>query len=192
MNICVYGASSSSIAKSYINATEELGLKLAARGHNLVYGAGALGLMGAVARGTKKGGGKVTGVVPTFFKVDGALFDECDEMLYTETMRERKAIMEERADAFVMTPGGLGTYDEFFEILTLKQLGRHTKPVAVLNINGYFNPLADLLENAANKQFMTSASLKLCPFFESSDRLLDYIEGYHGEFTSIWDYKDIR
>ena len=114
MNICVYGASSSTIAKSYINPTEELGEKMAKRGHNLVYGAGALGLMGAAARGVLRGGGKIIGVAPAFFKVDGVLFDECDEMIYTDTMRERKGIMEEKSDAFIMTPGGLGTYDEFF------------------------------------------------------------------------------
>ena len=113
MNICVYGASSSTIAKSYINPTEELGEKMAKRGHNLVYGAGALGLMGAAARGVLRGGGKIIGVAPAFFKVDGVLFDDCDEMIYTDTMRERKGIMEEKSDAFIMTPGGLGTYDEY-------------------------------------------------------------------------------
>lgn len=192
MNICVYGASSSSIAKSYINPTEELGEKMAKRGHSLVYGAGALGLMGAAARGVLKGGGKIIGVVPAFFKVDGVLFDDCTEIIFTDTMRERKGIMEEKSDAFIMTPGGLGTYDEFFEILTLKQLGKHTKPIAVFNINGYFDPLRTVLENAVNKQFMAPQSLRLCEFFDRPDRLLDYLEGYSDSFTSIGDFKDIR
>ncbi len=192
MNICVYGASSSTIAKSYINPTEELGEKMAKRGHNLVYGAGALGLMGAAARGVLRGGGKIIGVAPAFFKVDGVLFDECDEMIYTDTMRERKGIMEEKSDAFIMTPGGLGTYDEFFEILTLKQLGRHAKPIAVFNINGYFDPLRAVLENAVNKQFMTPQSLRLCEFFDRPERLLDYLENCSGVLYSISDYKDIK
>ena len=184
MNICIYGASSSSIAKSYINPTEELGEKMAKRGHSLVYG--------AAARGVLKGGGKIIGVVPAFFKVDGVLFDDCTEMIFTDTMRERKGIMEEKSDAFIMTPGGLGTYDEFFEILTLKQLGKHTKPIAVFNINGYFDPLRAVLENAVNKQFMSPQSLRLCEFFDRPDRLLDYLEGYSDSFTSIVDFKDIR
>ena len=107
-------------------------------------------------------------------------------------MRERKGIMEEKSDAFIMTPGGLGTYDEFFEILTLKQLGKHTKPIAVFNINGYFDPLRTVLENAVNKQFMSPQSLRLCEFFDRPDRLLDYLEGYSDSFTSIGDFKDIR
>ena len=182
MNICVYGASSDKIDKVYIETVEKMGLEMAKRGHGLVFGGGAEGLMGAAARGMSAGGGKIIGVAPAFFKVDGVLFDECDEMIYTDTMRERKGIMEEKSDAFIMTPGGLGTYDEFFEILTLKQLGRHTKPIAVFNINGYFDPLRAVLENAVNKQFMTPQSLRLCEFFDRPERLLDYLENCSGVF----------
>ena len=117
MNVCLYGASSTEIGEPYITATETLGEMLACRGHSLVYGAGGAGLMGAAARGMKRGGGYVVGVVPSFLKVDGVLFDGCDEMIFTDTMRERKQIMEERADAFVVTPGGIGTFEEFFEDL---------------------------------------------------------------------------
>ena len=158
MNICLYGASSNAIAKSYINPTEELGAKIAERGHTLIYGGGAEGLMGAAARGAYSQGGKIIGIVPSFLNVDGILFDNCDEMIFTETMRERKQLLEEKSDAFIVTPGGVGTFDEFFEILTLKQLGRHSKPIAVFNINGYFDSLIEQLKNAVHKQFMNPES----------------------------------
>ena len=176
MNICLYGASSNAIAKSYINPTEELGAKIAERGHTLIYGGGAAGLMGAAARGVYSRGGKIIGIVPSFLNVDGILFDKCDEMIFTETMRERKQLMEERADAFIMTPGGVGTFDEFFEILTLKQLGRHSNPIAVFNINGYFNSLIEQLKNAVHKQFMNPEAFELCMFTDNADKLINYIE----------------
>ena len=122
MKICVYGASSNSIDKKYIEAGERLGSLMAARGHTLVFGGGANGLMGAVARGEAEVRGEIIGVAPTFFNVDGILFPDCTDFVYTETMRERKQKMEELSDAFVMTPGGIGTIEEFFEILTLSHL----------------------------------------------------------------------
>ncbi len=178
MNICLYGASSAEIDESYIIATEALGEELGKRGHNLVYGGGANGLMGAAARGVVKGGGKVIGVAPTFFQVDGVLFKECSEFIYTDTMRQRKAIMEERADAFIAVPGGIGTFDELFEILSLKQLGRHTKPVAVLNINGYYNSFKTLLETAVNEHFMSEISGNMAHIFDDANSLFDYLENY--------------
>ena len=176
MNICLYGASSSAIAKSYINPTEELGAKIAERGHTLIYGGGAEGLMGAAARGAYSQGGKIIGIVPSFLNVDGILFDNCDEMIFTETMRERKQLLEEKSDAFIVTPGGVGTFDEFFEILTLKQLGRHSKPIAVFNINGYFDNLIEQLKNAVRKQFMNPESFELCFFTDNADKLINYLE----------------
>lgn len=181
MNICIYGASSNLIERSYIDATEVLGEKMGANGHCLVYGGGANGLMGAAARGFVKGGGKVIGVAPSFFNVDGILFEQCEEFIYTETMRERKGIMEHKSDAFVMVPGGVGTFDEFFEILTLKQLGQHKKPIAVFNINGYYNSLSQMLENAVEHKFMTRECLELAPVFDDADKLIEYLENYDCE-----------
>lgn len=178
MNICVYGASSDVIDKKYITEVEAMGEEMAKRGHALVYGGGAQGLMGAAARGMTKGGGKIVGVSPTFFKVDGVLYEKCTEMVYTETMRERKQIMEERSDAFVMTPGGIGTFEEFFEILTLKQLNRHQKAIAILNTNGYFDDMINMLKRAAEGGFMKAETLELCKAFEDYSEMLDYIEGY--------------
>lgn len=192
MNICLYGASSSAIAKSYINPTEELGAKISERGHTLIYGGGAAGLMGAAARGAYSRGGKIIGVVPSFLNVDGILFDNCTDLIFTETMRERKELMEQKSDAFIMTPGGLGTFDEFFEILTLKQLGRHSKPIAVFNINGYFDSLKLQLENAVHKQFMTHEALGLFLMTDNADKLLNYLEDGVASPTETKIFKNLK
>ena len=132
MNICVYGASSNLIADIYISACEDLGRKIAKDGHTLIFGCGAAGFMGASARGAKEAGGEIIGITPEFFNVDGMLYEDCDQVIRTETMRERKRILEEKSDAFIVAPGGIGTFDEFFEILTLKQLSRHTKAIVII------------------------------------------------------------
>ena len=192
MNICLYGASSSAIAKAYVNPTEELGAKIAERGHTLIYGGGAAGLMGAAARGAYSRGGEIIGVVPSFLNVDGILFDNCTELIFTETMRERKARMEQKSDAFIMTPGGVGTFDEFFEILTLKQLGRHSKPIAVFNINGYFDSLIAQLENAVHKQFMNPEIFELFISTDRADRLIDYLENSVSSPTEARIFKNLK
>ena len=177
MNLCVYGASSDLIDPAYLTEGERLGERMAQRGHGLVFGAGQTGMMGALARGMAKHGGTIIGVAPKFFDEPGVLYQECTEMIFTETMRQRKEIMEERADGFIMTPGGIGTYEEFFEILTLKQLGRHEKPVGILNAGGYFDDLAKLLEDTAAKGFMHEDCLKLYFITDDVEKLLDYMEG---------------
>lgn len=192
MNICLYGASSNEIDNSYILATEQLGEELGKRSHTLVYGGGANGLMGAAARGTVRGGGKVIGIAPSFFQVDGVLFEDCSEFVYTETMRERKQIMEHRSDAFIVTPGGVGTFDEFFEILTLKQLGQHKKPIAIFNVNGYYDYLAQMLENTVKQGFMTKECKALAPFFNEPKALLDYLEGYDSGEYDFSLYKKVK
>lgn len=178
MNICLYGASSDQINNAYISATEELGRKIGKKGYSLVYGGGAAGLMGAAARGVTEGGGNVIGVAPSFFQVDGVLYEKCTELIYTKTMRERKLTMENHADAFVVCPGGIGTFDEFFEMYTLKQLGQHKKPIAVFNINGYFNKIKEMLDFAVKEKFMSKESCELVPFFDTADEILSYFESY--------------
>lgn len=178
MNICVFGASNDAIDKIYFETAEELCEKMAKRGHTLVFGGGNHGVMGASARGAKKGGGKIIGVVPSFFEVDGTIYPECDECVYTETMRERKGIMEDKADAFVIAPGGIGTYEEFFEVFTLKQLARHNKPIVIFNINGYYNSIIEALETAEKENFIRPLTLSLYEVFDDADKVLDYIENY--------------
>lgn len=176
MNICLYGASSSAIDERYIKTVEEFGRLIGKCGHGLVFGGGAKGLMGAAARGVCSLGGRIIGVAPAFFNVDGVLFDRCTEFYSTETMRERKQKMEELSDAFVVVPGGIGTFEEFFEILTLKQLGRHGKPIALYNINNYFDNIKLLIEKAISEKFMSENSLELCEFFENGEELIIYLE----------------
>ena len=192
MNICVYGAASPSIDRTFIEQGEAFGRALASRGHALVFGGGALGLMGAVARGVRENGGHILGVVPRFFEQDAAetLCEDCDEYIGTDTMRERKQIMEERADAFVITPGGIGTFEEFLEILTLRQLCRHEKPIAVLNINGYYDTLLRSLHEAADKGFLKPTCFSLFAVTDDADALLSYLEESPAVGGAVKDFKE--
>lgn len=187
MNICLYGASSPDIDSYYCDRVFELGREIALRGHTLVFGAGASGLMGAAARGVTSANGKLIGIVPSFFNVDGILYDKCTEIIYTEDMRSRKKLMEEKADAFITVPGGIGTYEEFFEILTLKQLGRHRKPMALFNIENYYDGIISALENTAEKGFMKKECLRLFGAFDNAYEMLNALEKGDDE-----DLGDIR
>lgn len=191
MNICVYGASSKTIDENYITEGEKLGALMAKRGHKLVFGGGASGLMGAVARGISQENGYIIGISPKYFDVDGILYENCTEIHYTETMRERKQMMEDFSDAFIVTPGGAGTFDEFFEILTLKQVGRHNKPIAILNTNGYYDHLAQLIEVAIKGNFMSEANRELFSVVDTPEDALLYIENYNLKSKTLKDYKDI-
>ena len=178
MNVCIYGASSPDLEKSYFEAVYALSEKLAQAGFGLVFGGGAQGLMGAAARGFRDNGAYILGVAPSFFNVDGILFEECTEFIYTETMRERKQIMEDRSDAFIMAPGGIGTFEEFFEILTLKQLRRHDKAIVIYNVNGYYDKLLEMLRIAAEQGFMKPVCNQL--YFVSDDprAIAEYLGDY--------------
>ena len=191
MNICVYGASSKTIDKNYVLEGEKLGALMAERGHTLVFGGGATGLMGAAARGMTAKNGYIIGISPRYFDVDGILYEKCSEVHLTDTMRERKQKMEDFSEAFVVTPGGAGTFDEFFEILTLKQVGRHNKPIAILNTSGYYDHLLELIEVAIEGNFMTAENRNLYSVCRTPEEVLDYIENYHFESKSLKDYKDI-
>ncbi len=191
MNICVYGASSDSIDKIYRDTAYNMAALMAKKGHTMVYGGGANGVMGATARGMHDNKGKIIGVAPKFFLVDGVLFDKCTEFVYTETMRERKQILEDRSDAFIIAPGGIGTYDEFFEILTLKQLERHNKPIAMYNVNGYYDEMIKMLEKTASTNFMKPKSMELFEVFDDAEKMLHYIETYDEKPMDIRELKDI-
>lgn len=192
MNICVFGAASDEIDRIYIEKIEEFGEKMAKRGHNLIFGAGKFGLMGACARGVTKAGGKITGVIPHFFKENSIehIYEECDEVIFTDTMAQRKAKMEDLADAFVIVPGGIGTFEEAFEVLTLKQLGRHTKPIAFYDIEGYYKTLEDMLDIAFNKGFIRSDCKKLYHYCTDSDDVLSYIENDKREKINVLEMKN--
>lgn len=185
MKICVFGASSAHIDDKYIDEVESLCLSLARCGHSLVFGCGATGLMGAAARGFKRGGGYIHGVIPTFFKENGVeqLYEECDKITYTKTMAERKFKMEEEADAFIIVPGGVGTFEEFFEVLTLKQLGQHEKAIAIYNIAGYYDDLEKFMQTVKERKFITFECGKLYRYFDEAGKIIEYIESYAPDGT---------
>lgn len=181
MNICIYGASSAKLAPVYYEKTEILGKMLGARGHGLVFGGGREGLMGAAARGVASEHGYILGIAPTFFDKPGVFYENCSEFILTETMRERKQLLEEKSDATIVVPGGIGTYEEFFEILTLKSLKRLNRPIVLYNIEGYYDTVKELLLHTVDEAFMEEENLKLCEFMDDPGEILNYIENWRGE-----------
>lgn len=192
MKICIFGSASNDIGKSYIEEGEKLGYELSKRGHSLVFGAGKFGMMGASARGMKKNNAEVIGVIPDFFDEMGAevKFEEADKIIQTKTMAERKTIMESLCDAFIITPGGIGTMEEFFEVITLKQLSRHTKPIVILNINKYYDSIFAFLEHAYNEKFIKRKCEKLFYVTEDIFDAINYIENYVPEQLDIKEIKN--
>lgn len=152
--ICVYCGSSDQIHPDYQAAAFQMGEQLAARKHTLVYGAGRTGLMGSVADGALSLGGQVIGVIPKNFLTPKLAHDGLTRLEVVETMHLRKARMAELADAFIALPGGFGTFEELFEILTWAQIGLHQKPVGLLNTRGYFDPLLKMIEHALGEGFI--------------------------------------
>ena len=191
MRICVYGAASPTIDQEFKDKVEALGHTLAKRGHSLVFGGGGNGLMGAAARGFRSGGAHIIGVIPKFFEEETVeeICDFCDELIMPETMRERKQMMEDRADAFVIVPGGIGTFEEFFEILTLKQLCRHTKPIAIYNIRGYYDGLCAFMESCIEQGFIRENCREIYFATDDAESLCDYVEAPVKEHT-VRDLKD--
>ncbi len=153
MKICVFGASSDTLAEEYYDAARRLGELMAKGGHTLVYGGGSDGLMRACADGVKTGGGAAIGVAPRMFDEGDFLRRDFGELIFTETMAARKELMRSIAEAFIVLPGGTGTMDEFFETLTLKQLGMQGKAIVLLNTLGYFDPLCALLRDMVARGF---------------------------------------
>ena len=159
--LCVYCASSDRLDAKYFAAAEELGRLMVAHGWGLVYGGGRTGLMGAVARAVKESGGRVVGVIPEFMKAKELAYDEADELVTVITMRERKLLMEARADAFVALPGGWGTLEEIAEILTLRQLDVVRKPCVFLNQDGFYDPLFQLFDRMLADRFFRASNMEL-------------------------------
>ena len=192
MRICVFGAASPTIDKKYIELVEKMGQEMANRGHSLVFGGGGNGLMGAAARGVKSGGGYILGVIPKFFDEENveAICDFCDELIQPDTMRQRKQLMEDNSDAFIIVPGGIGTFEEFFEILTLKQLCRHNKPIALYNLMGYYNDINYAIEQSMKKNFIRDNCKELYYMTDDLDDLLHYIETPVDKIRTVKELKD--
>ena len=174
--LCVYCSSSDRLDPKYAAAATELGREMVARGWGLVYGGGKTGLMGAVARAVKLNGGRVIGVIPEFMKAKELAFDEADELVTVITMRERKLLMETRADAFVALPGGWGTLEEILEILTLRQLDVVKKPCVFLNQDGFYDDLLRLFDRMLADKFFKPSNMELFRVAHSIPELFDQIE----------------
>jgi len=159
-SLCVYCGSASGRDPSYVKAAEALGTAMAHRGIRLIYGGGTRGIMGAVSDAVIAAGGQVTGIIPRFLidmEATESELKRLDELVITEDMHERKHMMFERSDAFVALPGGIGTLEELVEIMTWGQLGRHRKPIAIANVDGFWDPFSKLLEHMREAGFIHTA-----------------------------------
>lgn len=176
--ICVYAGSNKGVRQEYQQAAQALGEEFVARGWGLVYGGGQVGLMGVIADAVLAGGGEVIGVMPKALFPEEVALQDVTTFYEVGSMHERKALMADLADGFVALPGGSGTYDELFEILTWAQLGIHQKPIGLLNVSGYFNPLLALLEHTMTEGFVAPRYIKLLLHKENPVELLDDLAAY--------------
>ena len=190
MRVCIFGASGDDIEHVYFDETFAVGRALAERGHSLIFGGGAHGLMGAAARGFTAGGGKIVGVAPRFFDIPGVLYEACDEFVWPDSMRDRKKYMEDNADAFLVVPGGIGTYEEFLEVLTLKQLARHGKPIVLYNINGFFDKLTDLIAADTAAGFIRRQTMELFDLADDPETAVRLIESEAVDTETIRFYDE--
>ena len=187
-SVAVYCSSSNRIHESYFEVATALGEALAQRKWRLVFGAGSVGLMGAVARGVHAQGGRMFGVIPYALDQLEVTYKACDELILVETMRERKALMEHNADAFIALPGGIGTLEEIVEVLVLKQLQYIDRPIVLLNTNNYWASLITLFEQMLKERFMRPTHNNLYKVVDTVEDALDYIGNYYpSKNMARWD-----
>jgi uncharacterized protein (TIGR00730 family) len=184
--VCVYCGSNTGTDPAYAHSARELGALLAARGLGLVYGGGKVGLMGVLADAALKGGAEVIGVIPEALRAREVGHMGLTELRVVETMHERKALMEDLSDAFIALPGGLGTLDELFEILTWSQLGMHHKPCGLLDVEGYFQPLLAWLDRATAEGFVRPQHRAMIMVETDAGRLLDRFAEYQAPALGKW------
>ena len=170
--LCVFTGAATGTDPRFVAAADQLGQILASRNLGLVYGGGAIGLMGVVASAVSDRGGKVTGVIPEFLRQREIAFNDAEELILTEDMHARKRIMFERSDAFVALPGGIGTLEELLEVSTWLQLEQHEKPVIVANLFGYWEPLRDLLAGAVAGGFVDQSTVDQIRIVNSVEQLM--------------------
>lgn len=180
MNICVYCSSSNAIPAVYIEAARAMGLGMARRGWPLVFGGGSVGLMGMVAATMHEAGGHVIGVIPQGLLDREIGYIYADELIVTNTLRERKQIMDDRADAFVALAGGFGTLEELLEIMTLRQLEYHKKPIIIVNTDGYYDPLLAQFERLFEQGFTHERYRSLYNVVPTSEMALELLEQLEG------------
>ncbi len=176
VNICVFCSSSDAVGAEYFAAAVELGELIARGRHGLVFGGGAFGLMGTVARAVRENGGAVTGIIPRFMAERTRT--EADTLVVTEDLRERKAKMEALSDAFIALPGGFGTLEEILEIITLKQLGVLAKPAAFVSTLGFYRPLVAVFETLYAERFAKAAFRGIYKVVDTPREALDYVTSW--------------
>jgi uncharacterized protein (TIGR00730 family) len=176
LSVCVFCASAAGLPEVYLAAARDLGAELAGRGHRLVYGGGNVGLMGEVARSVHEHGGTVVGVIPQGLVDRELAYGPADELLVTTTMRERKAEMDARADAFVALPGGFGTLEELLEVLTLRQLRLHDRPVVLVDVAGYWDPFLSMVADMVDQGFAPLGEGELFQVAKTAAEAVDLAE----------------
>lgn len=185
-SVCVYSASSTKISEEYFQAARQLGHLLAQRQMRLINGAGCIGLMAACADACLEQGGQVTGVIPRFMVEQGWHHTGLTELIITEDMHTRKQTMARLSDAAIALPGGCGTLEELLEVITWKQLGIYLKPIVLLNTNGYYDPLLQMLQKAVGEHFMRPEHQAIWRVAYTPEEALDLIET-----TPMWN-KEVR
>lgn len=154
MNICLYGSGSREIDKIFTDEAYKLGCIIAEKGHTLVFGGGDTGMMGACAKGVHDNNGKSIGIAPEWMRSFEPLCENCTEFIYVDSMDKRKQNFLDYSDAFIISPGGIGTLDEFFEIITLKKLKRHDKEIIIFNIDHFYDKMLEMIDEMAEKGFL--------------------------------------
>lgn len=185
-SVCVFCGSSQGFAPEYALAAQEMGKAIAQRGWTLVYGGGNVGLMGVVADAALAAGGRVVGVIPQALLARELGHCGVTELRVVDTMHERKAMMADLSDAFIALPGGIGTFEEFFEVLTWAQLGIHQKPCGLINTRGYYDPVLTLLGNSVKEGFLKETHRSMVLQADKPDDLLRRMESYQPPQTAKW------
>jgi len=177
-NICVFCSSSDHLSDKYYDAARELGTAIGNSGNHIVYGGTNVGLMHASAFATKNSGGKVFGVIPELIQSKGIASDYADELIVTSDMKERKEVIREKSDAFVALPGSFGTLEEILEVITLKQLGYHTKPIVFVDVDGFYSALKAQFDMQYQENFANESFRNMYVFVSNAADALDYIDNY--------------
>jgi len=177
-SLCVYCASSDSLDERYYRVAREMGTLIAENGFGLVYGGGRVGMMGACALAVHAQGGRVVGVIPEYLSDKEIAYEKCDELIITQTMRQRKAIMDERAAGFIALPGGYGTLEELLEIITLRHLRFHEKPVVIVNTDGFYDDLLRVFDRLISERFAKPRHKLAYHVCSKPDEVFDHLRSY--------------
>ncbi len=188
--VCVFCASSPRIQSGHLEAARQLGQALATGGFTTLYGGGAVGLMGAVADGARQANGHVVGVRPRFISDLESAHPGVEEMIFTENMHQRKQLMFDRSDAFVALPGAIGTLDELVEVITWRRLGLHNRPICVLNMDGFFDPLRAMFARMVEEDLVAREFLDLVGYVADAKEIINYLREFKPSVAAPILWKD--